>query len=67
MEKLIIHPKNEAQGKPLKAVCEALQIPYEKQRENEEYNPEFVAKIKRSIKQAKEGKVTSIDTTDLWK
>ncbi len=67
MEKLITHPTNQAQEKALKAVCEALQIPYENQQETEEYNPEFVAKIKRSIKQAEEGKVTSIATTDLWK
>lgn len=31
------------------------------------YNLEFVAKIKESRKQVKEGKVTYLKTKDLWK
>ncbi len=31
------------------------------------YNPEFVAKIVESKKQAREGRVTAIKTEDLWK
>jgi hypothetical protein len=34
---------------------------------NDEYDPEFVAKILKSRQQAKEGKVTVIDIDNLWK
>lgn len=35
--------------------------------EQSPYDPEFVAKILESKKQAREGRVTAIKTEDLWK
>jgi len=35
--------------------------------ETSTYDPKFVAKIKRSEKQAEEGKVQRLDPNDLWK
>lgn len=34
---------------------------------NDDYDPEFVAKIMKSKQQAAEGKVTVISVEDLWK
>lgn len=56
METLIIHPKDKSQLTTVKAVLKALKVPFEKAEEESPYNPEFVAKIRRSQKQAREGK-----------
>jgi len=46
----------------------ALKIPFEKVEDGESpYNPEFVAKIEKSMQQANEGKVVKIDLDDIWK
>lgn len=65
METLIVHPKNEEQLTALKAVMKVLKIDFET--DKSPYNPEFVAKIKRSEAQMKAGKGISIATEDLWK
>lgn len=65
METLIVHPENKAQLNAVKQVLKAMKIPFEK--EDKPYNPEFVAKIKKSEQNFKEGKFTKIAVEDLWK
>ena len=57
METLVAHPQNEAQEKALRAVMEALQVPYEIEPESIEspYNPEFVAAVLQSQEEIKAG------------
>ena len=65
METLIIHPKNEAQLEAVKAFVKALKIDFTTEKKS--YNPEFVAKIKRSEANMNEGKGVKISIEDLWK
>lgn len=65
METLIAHPKNKEQLAALKAFVKALKIDFKT--EKSPYNPEFVAKIKRSEAQMKAGKGVKIAIEDLWK
>ena len=65
METLIVHPENKEQLAVLKAVIKALKITFET--EKSPYKPQFVAKIKESQQQARDGKITVIKTQDLWK
>jgi len=65
METLIVHPKNKEQLSALKAFVKALKIEFTT--EKSPYKPEFVAKIKRSQEQMKEGKGVKIAVEDLWK
>ncbi|QDW26766.1 hypothetical protein FFJ24_018820 [Pedobacter sp. KBS0701] len=65
METLIVHPENKAQLNAVKQVLKAMKISFEK--EDKPYNPEFVAKIKKSEQNFKEGKFTKIAIDDLWK
>ncbi len=52
----------------IKEFLQSIHVSFQTQEENEKpYNPEFVAKIERSRKQLKEGKITRIKTEDLWK
>jgi len=66
METLKIHTQDKEQLKTVKAILKALKVPFESSGESP-YDPEFVAKIKESERQAKEGKVKVIRTEDLWK
>ncbi|MEJ7683518.1 MAG: DUF2683 family protein [Segetibacter sp.] len=43
----------------------ALNVPFEK--EESPYDPQFVAKIKKGEKAAKEGKGVKVDMASLWK
>nr|WP_315419723.1 DUF2683 family protein [uncultured Pedobacter sp.] len=65
METLIVHPENKAQLNAVKQVLKAMKISFEK--EEKPYNPEFVAKIKKSEQNFKEGNFTKIAIDDLWK
>ncbi|KIA93338.1 hypothetical protein OC25_12935 [Pedobacter kyungheensis] len=65
METLIVHPKNKEQLSALKAFIKALKIDFTTEKNT--YNPEFVAKIKRSQEQMNSGKGTKIAIEDLWK
>lgn len=70
METYIAYPQNEAQGKALRAVMEALQVPFELEPADDTespYNPEFVAKINQGRDDLKAGRYTVIKTEDLWK
>ena len=65
METLIVHPKNKEQLSALKAFVKALKIEFTT--EKSPYKPDFVAKIKRSQEQMKEGRGVKIAVEDLWK
>ena len=70
METIIVHPKNNEEQKVIKAFLQALKIKFENLKnksEENDYNPEFVASMERSIQDAKEGKVTRIKLDDIWK
>lgn len=70
MEPIIVHPKNNEEQKVIKAFLEALKIKFEnlKNTSNQsDYDLGFVASMERSIKDAKEGKVTRIKLDDIWK
>ncbi|RYE19840.1 MAG: hypothetical protein EOP42_28410 [Sphingobacteriaceae bacterium] len=64
MESITIHPQNEEQLTALEIILKAMNIPFEKENESP-YNPEFVAKIKRGEKAAKEGKGLKVDLENL--
>lgn len=63
---IILHPRTKKQVELFRDMAAALKIPF-KEKEESTYNPEFVAKIKRSEKNFSEGKFTKIKTADLWK
>jgi hypothetical protein len=65
METITVHPQNKEQLSALEIVLKAMNIPFEK--EEFPYNSEFVAKIKRGEKAAKEGKGMKVDVANLWK
>ncbi len=64
METLIVQPKNQKQLIAVEAVLTALNVAFQK--EQECYNPEFVAKIKRGEQAAKKGKGVKVDVNNLW-
>ena len=66
METITVHPQNEEQSNALEIIFKAMNVPFEKEEESP-YNPEFVAKIKRGEKAAKEGKGIKVDMDNLWK
>ena len=61
----IIHPESEEQTRALTAFVKALKIKFEISTKEEPYNPDFVAKIEKSRKQAKEGQVTRMSKEEL--
>ena len=63
---LIAHPANDNELNVIKAFFEALKIKFEVAKDSP-YDPEFVAKIENSRKQAAEGKTTKISLDDIWK
>ena len=68
MSTLLIHTQDENQLKATKAFLKALKIPFEKINDDQNpYDPEFVAKIEKSMQQANEGKIVKIDLDDIWK
>ena len=67
MDTLLILPKNEAEQTVVKAFCQALNVAYEEEPQAEDYNPEFVAKIKRSEEDFKAGRIYKIELDDIWK
>ncbi len=60
----IIHPETKEQENALMAFIKALKIKFEVSKE-QPYNPDFVAKVEESSKQAKEGKTTRVKKEDL--
>jgi hypothetical protein len=63
METLIVHPDNKEQLVALKAFMKAFKISFEE--EKSAYNPEFVAKIKDSREQVKNGETRTVNIADL--
>ena len=68
METITIHPKNKDQASLFEQLANVLKVPFEKnKKEPSHYNEEFVAKMKESRKQAREGKTVKINLDDIWK
>jgi nitrate reductase assembly molybdenum cofactor insertion protein NarJ len=63
METLIVHPKNQKQLAAVEAVLKALNVAFNKK--ESPYNPDFVAAIKKSQEQAKNGKVVTYTHSQL--
>jgi len=66
MEMLIVHPKNQEQLLAVESILKMLKIDFQKEQESS-YDPEFVAKIKKSEQNFKNGNFTTIKVEDLWK
>ena len=65
METLVMHPQNKEQLSALKAFAKALKVDFET--EKSPYNPDFVAKIKESIKQVEDGNYITLDPNkSIW-
>ncbi|MCZ4222806.1 DUF2683 family protein [Pedobacter rhodius] len=63
---IIAHPKNKKQEAAIEAVLKALNVSFQKEDESP-YDPEFVAKIKKSLAEVKKGNVTRIkDPSNIW-
>lgn len=58
METLIIHPKDQKQLDGVEAVLKALNVAFKKE-EKSPYNPDFIARIKKSQEKARKGKVVT--------
>ncbi|HMY85387.1 MAG TPA: hypothetical protein PLC76_07750 [Saprospiraceae bacterium] len=70
IDTFIVHPQTNEQVAALKAFMQALKIKFEVTKEEEAYNPEFVAKIEKAKQDYKEGKgkvYTSEQLNELWK
>ncbi len=65
-QNIIAHPANDQEMGVIKAFFEALKIKFEVT-QSSSYDPEFVAKIEKSRKQAAEGKTVKISLDDIWK
>jgi hypothetical protein len=62
------HTEDDAQIDAIKAVIKAFKIKYSISKPHDlPYNPNFVAKIEKSRKQAAEGKTVKISLDDIWK
>ena len=61
----IAHPSNDEQLNALIAFLKALKIKFEVTNTEKPYNPEFVAKIKKSKKEFEEGKFTRVEKENL--
>jgi hypothetical protein len=60
----IAHPKTDEQVSALKAFMQALKIKFEISKE-EDYNPDFIAKIEESRQQYKKGEFVSVEKKDI--
>jgi len=63
METILVYPKNREKLEALKAFLKALEIDFEKS----PYNPDLVAKIKRSDEDIKAGRTFKISLDEIWK
>ncbi len=66
MQNIIVHPSNEQEISVITAFFNALKIKFELAKESP-YDPEFVAKIDKSRKQAANGETVKIDLDEIWK
>ena len=68
MEPITIYPKNKEQASLFEQLAKTLKVPLEKnKKEAQHYNAGFVAKMKESRKQSKEGKTVKINLDEIWK
>ncbi len=68
MEAIIIHPQNKQLANLFEQLAKTLNVPFEKTKDAKSpYNAEFVAKMKESRKQAREGKTVKINLDEIWK
>ena len=70
MDAITIHPKNKKQVELIEDFLKNLKVPFEKIKDEGQYNPEFVKKILQGDKDLKEGKgrkVTIGELNNLWK
>ena len=60
MQTLVAYPQNEAQDKALRAVMEALNVPYDEEPDTSDspYTPEFNEKMKQAEESIRDGKGT---------
>ena len=68
--RITAYTEDTSQIEAIKAVIKAFKIKYKISKAHEEerhYDPDFVDKIKKSRKQASEGKTVKIDLDDIWK
>ncbi len=65
METITVHPQTKEQLSALEIVLNAMNIPLKE--EESPYNADFVAKIKRGEKAAREGKGIKVNVANLWK
>jgi uncharacterized protein DUF2683 len=65
METVIMHPESKEQLTALKAIAKALKVKFET--EKSDYSPEFIAKIRESERQIKEGNFITLDPAkSIW-
>lgn len=70
MSTLVVHLKNEAQEKTVKAILEALEINFEKEVDETKYimsSPNMIARIEQSEQDLKDKKGIKVDLNNLWK
>ena len=70
MEAITIHPKNKKQVELIEEFLRKIKVPFEKDKDESPYNPEFVKKILQGDKDLEEGKgrkVTIEELNNLWK
>ena len=66
MQTLLIFPEKRKEMQAVKAVLKALNVRFE-EKDEEVYNPEFVAKIEEGRREIAEGKGVKMDIKNLWK
>jgi hypothetical protein len=64
-EIIIAHPQTTEQVDALRAFMQALKIKFEISKEDEGYDPDFVAKIEESREQYKKGEFISVEKKDI--
>jgi hypothetical protein len=62
MSTILVYPTKPEEEKSLKGILKALKIPFE----TSEYNPEFVAKIKKGQEEIKKGNFITVDPENIW-
>ena len=68
METILLHPKNKVQLTLIKNLAKQMGMSFETKSDGQQqYNPEFVAKMEKSKQDFEEGRFKAIKTEDLWK
>jgi hypothetical protein len=60
METIVVHPKSKKQMETIEAILKALDVSFKKE-EKSSYSAEFVAKVRESEQQIKEGNFITLD------